>query len=372
MSFKPGKSLEAAVRKLRPYLIPAHRRAFAELVVRGLGERQEGERIVCCDFFNPAIDAVGGRYYFSLVRDLIDAGYFPVFTASRATLSTFGTSRMKSLLLKERLGVIRSLDELREPYDLITDRDDPAPANASRVVKVSYEHRLCQSDDELAFPVFVHPQITIKTKLPISYDVWAKRPVRIFFGGNTEEGKYDKPIIRDVYQMLSRREMLDEACAAMTPEMIYRPKHAAAWLDSSETHSFVLCETQHCKIPQERWLEALSKADFFLACPGVGMPLCHNLIEALAAGCIPILQYADYLPPPLEDGVNCLAFRDASGLRRIMVETCAIHSDMIVKLRSNVRAYYSEFLAPGCFARKLLNGLSLETVLMMNSYRVPR
>lgn len=349
--------------------MPAYRRAFTALVARGLKERREGEPIVCCDFENPAIDAVGGRYYFSLVRDLIDAGYFPVFTARRATLSTFGTSRMKSLLLHERLGVVRSPDELKEPYDLITDRDAPVPPNARRVVKVSYEQRLCRSDDEMGFPVFVHPQIAANVRLPLHYEVKAPRPARIFFGGNTEPGKYDKDVIGETYGMLSRREMLAEAIAAMTPEMIHRPKDAAEWLASAEFHPFVLCETQHCNIPRERWLEALSKADFFLACPGVGMPLCHNLIEALAAGAIPILQYAEYLPRPLQNGVNCLAFTDATGLPGIIRRVLAMSQDEIRAMRRNVRNYYDEFLAPGRFAERLFSG---PRTLLLNAYRVPR
>ncbi len=369
MSFHFGKSLEAAVRKVRPWLKLEYRRAFAGLVARSLNERRPGERIVCCDFSNPAIDAVGGRYYFSLVRDLIDAGYFPVFTARRTTLSTFGTSRMKSLLLRERLGVVTSLDELKEPYFLITDRDLPKPELAEKMVVVSYEPRLCQGGDEMAFPVFVHPQITTKVTLPPVYQVNAPRPARIFFGGNTEEGKYDKDVLRQVYHMLTRREML-EAAAAVTPA--YRPVDAASWLASAEFHPFVLCETQHCKIPQERWLEALGKADFFLACPGVGMPLCHNLIEAMAAGAVPILQYGDYLPQPLEDGVNCLAFSDSTSLREITVKVLAMSQEQIHTLRGNVRAYYDEFLAPGRFARRLVASPSPYTVLLMNSYRVPR
>jgi glycosyltransferase involved in cell wall biosynthesis len=369
LSFNPGKSLEAVVRKLRPWLVPSYRRAFAGLLARGLAERREGERIVCCDFSNPAIDAVGGRYYFSLVRDLIDAGYFPVFTASRATLSTFGTSRMKSLLLGERLGVVASLDEFREPYFLITDRDLAKPALAEKMVTVSYEPRLCAGENEVAFPVFVHPQITTKVKLPPAYQVGETRAARIFFGGNTEEGKYDKDVLRQVYHMLTRREML-EAAAAVTPA--YRPLDAASWLASAEFHPFVLCETQRCKIPQERWLEALGKADFFLACPGVGMPLCHNLIEALACGSIPILQYAAYLPQPLEDGVNCLAFQNSADLQEITAKVLTMSPEQIQALRGNVRAYYDEFLAPGRFAEKLFSGPQRERTLLINAYRVPR
>lgn len=372
MSFKPGKSLEAALRRTRPHLLPAYRRAYAGIVARGLEQRHPGEPIVCCDFENPAIDAVGGRYYFSLVRDLIDAGYFPVFTARRATLSTFGTSRMKSLLLNERLGAIKSLDELKEPYDLITDHDARPPAHAKRVVKVSYEQRRCRSDEEMAFPVFVHPKITTKVSLPFAYDVESHRPARIFFGGNTEQGKYDKDVIGNVYHMLSRREMLAEAVSCMRPEMIHRPKDAAEWFASPDSHPFVLCETQHCKIPQERWLDALCRADFFLACPGVGMPLCHNVIESLAAGAVPILQYAAYLPPPLTNGLNCLAFADATGLRAVIERALAMDPQEIQLLRTNVRRYYNEFLAPGRFSRRLLARDSPQTVLLMNSYRVPR
>jgi hypothetical protein len=369
VSFHPAKSLEAAFRKARPWIMPSYRRAFSSLVARGLGERLGGEPVVCCDFRNPAIDAVGGRYYFSLVRDLIDAGFFPVFTARRATLSTFGTSRMKSLLLRERLGVVHSMDELKEPYVLITDRDDTAPSGAKRVVKVDYEWRTCASDGELAFPVFVHPHITLKTQLPFAYNSNAPRPVRIFFGGNTEPGKYDKDVIRETYHMLSRHELLKETIATLPPEMIHRPKDAAEWLASDIPHRFVLCETQHCKIPQERWLDALAKADFFLACPGVGMPLCHNVVEALAAGAIPILQYADYLPPPLENGVNCLTFRTAAGLRDAIAKAIGMSPEKIMELRSNVRNYYGEFLAPGRFATRLVNGCR---TLLLNAYRVPR
>ena len=192
-----GKSLEAAVRKIRPYLNPAYRRAFATLLDRGLAERRVGEPIVCCDFVNPAIDSVGGRYYFSLVRDLIDAGYFPVFTARRGTLSTFGTSRVKSLLLTERLGVVRSLDELREPFFLITDDPNAAPKLAERVVVVDYEWRTCREPHETAFPVFVHPRIGAGLKTFQPPAVAEPRTARLFFGGNTEAGKYDQDVIRD-------------------------------------------------------------------------------------------------------------------------------------------------------------------------------
>ncbi len=368
MSAGIGKSLEAAVRAMRPLLWPSYRRAFANLTARNMHERRPGEPMVCCDFTNPAIDAVGGRYYFSLVRDLIDAGYFPVFTTRRRTLSTFGTSPLKSLLLPERLGVVRSLDELQEPYFLITDDPSIMPEHAEIVVRADYGWRVCKSSEDIAFPFFVHPWIASS----IPPNLTKTRTARLFFGGNTEEGKYDKPVIREKYGMLSRREMLEVAAAVIPSGDVFNPDDAALWLESNEFHRFVFCETQRCKIPPERWLEALSKADFFLACPGVGMPLCHNVIEAMAAGCVPILQYGSYLSPPLQDRVNCLAFDDANSLGAVLHSVFSMSDAEIATLRANVRSHYDTHLAPGCFTRRLFSGVQKCRTLLLNDYRVPR
>jgi hypothetical protein len=366
-----GKSLEAWVRKLRPHLRPSYRNAYAALLARKLGERKPGEPIVCCDFADGAIDAVGGRYYFSLVLDLIDAGYFPVFTARRLTVSTFGTSRVKSLLLDKRLGMVRSADDLSEPFLLITDTD-ATPPEATKIVRVAYGHRLPVRPGEIPFPVFVHPRIAIGGNLPFSYDLVAKRPVRLFFGGNTEEGKYDKNVIGEVYRMLTRREMIAAVVDQAGENRIHRPVAADRWLTSDEPADFVLCETQKCKIPGERWLDAMAKADFFLACPGVGMPLCHNLIESLAAGAVPVLQYSAYLTPELEDGVNCLAFHDEASLRKVVDRVLSMDEQEILSLRRGAKTYYDTYLAPGRFADRLLNDPHSDTTLLMNSYRVPR
>lgn len=366
-----GKSLEIFGRKLRPYFAKSYRLAYRQMLARGLKEWQPGEPIVCFDLANQAIDAVGARYNFSLIRDVIDAGYFPVFVAHRGTLSSFGTSGIKSLLLTERLGVIKSLRELKEPFRLITDRNAAAPANATQVVKVSYEHRLCSSPTDVAFPVFVHPKLTVRATVPLEYDTRAARSARLFFGGNTDGKTYDKDVLRDFYQMLTRREMLAVASEAIGPENIHRPKDCTIWLPSTDFHPFVLCEKPF-KIPQEFWLEAMGKADFFLACPGVGMPLCHNLIESMAAGTVPILQYARYITPELIDGVNCLGFHDEASLHQVLKRILEMSQEEIVTLRANVRAYYEQYLATGRFAKRLLGSPHPRQTLLLNAYRVPR
>ncbi|MBC8126174.1 MAG: hypothetical protein H8M99_03355 [Gloeobacteraceae cyanobacterium ES-bin-144] len=352
--------------------MPSSRKAYSMMVKRGMNERRAGEPIVCFDLADLAIDAVGGRYYCSFVRDVIDAGYFPVFVAWRGTLTTFKTSRFKSRVVNERLGVARSPDEIKEPFILITDRDRKPPANATRVVRMCYERRLCRSPEEIAFPVFVHPRLADKLTNASPADLDAKRKVRMFFGGRTSEGAYDKGVMHTVYHVLSRRKMLDVACSRLPDADILKPLNAVAWLDSNDSYRLVIFETQFQTIPHDRWLEALAKTDFFLACPGVDMPACHNLIESMATSAIPILQYAEYLTPPLQDGVNCLTFHDEESLLQVVDRALNMGDDEICMLRRNVKQHYDEYMANGKFAKRLFSGPHTRRTLLLNEYRVPR
>lgn len=366
-----GRHFEKLGWWIRPRLYPKHRRAFDRMLAHGMKDHRDGDQVVVCDFSSMAIDAVGGRYYAGMVRDFIAAGYFPVFVAHRTTVSSFVTKGKKSMLLEKRHGVIRSLDELREPYFLITDSSKPAPAQASKVIRMIYEHRLCKSAEDMELPFFVHPYVGARIKLPHPYRIEETRKARIFFGGNTSEHRYSKNVIGENYGMLTRREMLGITIET-AGDGIHRPKDAVAWLASDDFHPFVMFETQTGGIPRDRWIDALASSDFFLACPGTDMPMCHNLIESMAAGAVPILQYAAYLPVPLQNGVNALTFTDAASLREAVKTALAMSPDEVIRMRRNVHDYYHEHLAPGCFARRLLGDPATRRNLLFNAYRVPR
>ena len=369
MNASIGKSLEMLSRRIRPYFSPKYRETFNRMVARGLKEHQ-GEPFVVCDFSNPAIDSVGGRYYAGIILDFIAAGFFPVFTAKRVTLSNFGTGK-KLLLLGKRMGVVQSLDEMCHPYFLFTDRTAPPPALATRVITVDYQYRLAGEAGEIELPFFVHPKIGANIHLPKVYRIEERRQARIFFGGSTRGKSYNKDVISEKYHILTRHQMLVAATGAADHD-VYKPREAAEWLSSGKYHPFVMFESQNTKIPWDRWLDALAKTDFFLACPGVGMPLCHNLIEAMAAGAIPILQYGKYLPQPLEAGINSLSFDTESDLCKIVQRVLAMRQEEIRCLRLGVRNYYDKHLAPGRFTKSLFTGDRARATLLMNAYRVPR
>ena len=134
---------------------------------------------------------------------------------------------------------------------------------------------------------------------------------------------------------------------------------------------FVLAGSSY-RIPQEKWFSTLSKSDFFLACPGGAMPLCHNVVEAMAVGAIPILEYPEYLEPPLKHGVNCLVFSGPQELLRIMRRAFQMKPAQIIAMRKAARDYYRRHLAPGLFARAVMDSPRRELTLLFNSAHVRR
>ena len=67
-------------------------------------------------------------------------------------------------------------------------------------------------------------------------------------------------------------------------------------------------------IDPEDWLPDLSKTDFFICPPGFCMPMCHNVIEAMAVGAIPVINYPEWFNPTLRHMENCIVFDDRNDL----------------------------------------------------------
>lgn len=68
----------------------------------------------------------------------------------------------------------------------------------------------------------------------------------------------------------------------------------------------------------------LASADFFLCQPGEIMPQCHNIVEAMAVGTIPLTNYPDWLSPPLVDGREALVFDTFASLDAAVTRAMAI------------------------------------------------
>jgi hypothetical protein len=116
---------------------------------------------------------------------------------------------------------------------------------------------------------------------------------------------------------------------------------------------FVLAEPESFRIDISRWLPTIASADFFLCPPGYVMPMCHNTVEAMAVGTIPIINYPEWFQPGLVHLENCVAFGDADDLIRQLHAVIAMEPRRIAEMRQNVVKYYESSLTAESFARRI-------------------
>lgn len=113
------------------------------------------------------------------------------------------------------------------------------------------------------------------------------------------------------------------------------------------------------KLNYDNYLNTLVKFDFFLAVPGINIPFCHNLFEAMELGCIPLIQkgYAELFNPGLRNGINAIVFDNLIDLSKQMEFIFELNSMEILRMRHEVLSYYNKNLSPNAIREKLSNGV---------------
>ena len=370
-----GKKLEGLVRRFRSYFVPSHYASARETKAQSVAI-PEGKPLCVFDFQSIRIDNVGGRYMHHIITDFEEQGFHICFTDRFRFLATFTEKIYKKLLLKHTFSIIPPARSYPDAAVVVTDAAYSPANSAQKVIIVDYEEKLPDSSEPDAFtlPFFMHPRVHDSgqvNRLNTADLVSKERCMKILFAGNDKYPTYDNPLLPNRYKILSRHRCLETLRQNLPPEQFFKPKAYEDLFESPHQPAFTLSSYPSCKIPQKLWLETVAMAEFYLATPGVHMPFCHNLIEALAAGSIPILQYPQYLQPHLEHSKNCLVFDDAESLAEVVNFAMTAPAEAVAQLRKGAMQFYEDYLKPGSFSKKLLLHPSNELTLYVNAYRVP-
>ena len=138
------------------------------------------------------------------------------------------------------------------------------------------------------------------------------------------------------------------------------------------TQKCVIVDSE-ARIEWDQWLITISFADFFLCPPGIVMPMCHNVIEAMSVGTIPIINYAEWLSPNLRHLENCIVFHDENDLIEKIGFVLKMDSDQISAIKENVVHYFETYLNPVTFVQRLeRSDESMITVLMYSERNVAK
>ena len=176
-----------------------------------------------------------------------------------------------------------------------------------------------------------------------------QRTVRIFFSGDTKG--YTKNRIHYPNTKLPRLEVI-ETIQDQLGTKITRIRDETALKEvfaGDFVNSCVIVDTSSLWVAPEDWLPNLSKSDFFICPPGYCMPMCHNVIEAMAVGAIPIINYPEWFNPTLKHLENCIVFDDKEDLINKIEGVLGMDQQEISEMRTRVIDYYEHHLNPSRF-----------------------
>lgn len=181
----------------------------------------------------------------------------------------------------------------------------------------------------------------------------SEKKIRVFFSGDTKN--YGRNRIRYPQAKLPRLDVINTVLERMGDDAILvKDLSTLSELHGSVyTNKCVIVDTSKIWIDDREWLRNLAKADFFLGPPGIVMPMCHNIVEAMAVGTIPITNYPEWFEPKLSHMENCIAFDDKDDLIDKIRSALEMGTDQIAKMRANAMGHYETHLRSSAFTRGL-------------------
>jgi hypothetical protein len=164
----------------------------------------------------------------------------------------------------------------------------------------------------------------------------------IFMAGNVNPALYDHPNFNRKYGIPNRHQVyLFLKNSASTVSDVFFDENKDAGSKKIFIHTLA-----SSSLSQENYIQYLQQFNCVICAPGVTMPLCHNLIEAMEYGCIPIFSYPEWLPTGLIDGENCFIYKSLEEMEQMIIRISTLQDDDFRRIRENLATYYHEhFLA---------------------------
>ncbi len=247
-----------------------------------------------------------------------------------------------------------------QPHIVCTDRciDNRCLPDVEKIIHLQYDYRpnMHLGLGEFAMPFPMHPQIYVQYHAHERLAVYrqSERRIRLLFAGNWNSDGYNKAIMGELFDKLTRFQIVDYIRKNQLATVVETSEQLDAVLAREFSNEFVLVDSTLLRIDQANWLSLLSKADFFLCPPGILFPWSHNVVEAMGVGTIPLINYPDWFYPQLADRINSMTFSTTQELCAGIMGILSMDRSRIEGMRQNVIAYYDEHLAPARFVSRLL------------------
>ena len=218
-------------------------------------------------------------------------------------------------------------------------------------------------NSQFFFPISMHP-VKMLSKAESYIDSISGNPRRIgaVFIGNTEINQYSNRIAHDKYGMHTRIETLNYIATSLPP-YVFRPNNLdefnKAFFDTSFPLKNKIVIIDKPFIRDNDYLSVLSSSMFHIWTFGDLLPYCHNQIEGMACGAIPICEKYQEKPlyPGMKDRFNCFCYEKLEELIAIIksINTRGIidGGQWIEGMRLNVKNLYDINFSLNAFSNRV-------------------
>lgn len=306
-------------------------------------------------FSGPEMFLEQGRLLFSVVHTFASAGLRVHLFDNLAgkDLDKYG----KLVYTIKDLVLAKGVPENPAEYVYLYDQPDEILRKHawSKAVQVRFDmFSPFWSSNPIIMPFPMHPLQSGLTPGDLDALRPGPRRMRIFFSGDTNH--YGRVWVRHPRPKLPRLQVINSIRERLGDDLVvvHDTPSLQALMQAGYSRKCVITASSEVRIEAADWLGTLARADFFLSPPGIVMPMCHNIIEAMAVGTIPITNYPEWLDPRLEPMKNCLAFDDTDDLIATIRQALAMAPDEIARMKANVIEYYDRHLRPRPFVDRVL------------------
>lgn len=320
------------------------------------------------------------RYLFILFKFLTFGGNTVTFLNKIRFLDYLDPYGKMSLKL-ENVIFSKKLPSSSEDKILIYDRLRPELMERKwkKLIKVNFDISSPKMEHHnwILMPYSMHPIVYVTGQHEQLYHFRDNsRKARIFFAGNINPQLYKSfknRYLRERFNKLLRPEVIQTLISKLESEvlLVKDEEQMRLVLAGNYPNKCVIVDRSIFSIHQAEWLKVLSKSDFFVCPPGVSMPLSHNVIEAMAVGTIPILNYTEWFKPCLEHMKNCIEFSDEENLISNVKYVLSMEQAQINKMHKNVIEYYEKYLSPQSFQQQFIYNSNDTITLFINTEQVP-
>ncbi|PNY36941.1 hypothetical protein [Rhodopirellula sp. MGV] len=326
---------------------PSRIRTARSLLKRGGSEHSSARGVIGIDLYTEQLLFDCGRHLACLAATAQLAEYEIHLRCSKWLLAAIAHKPLGKSFLS--LGNVRWLSPNQIFPGHAVVLSDVAEHHALRVHAGQHLiHMLIGCDvipGTMVMPYPMHPR-QISDLAVLQRDELRRQEKRgVFFAGNQKQ-RYGRSAMQDRFGVISRLEIVSTLQEAFSDRVCTER-------DNVSDGVIHLLDTSINPIALEDWVPTLSQHQFFVCCPGASQPMCHNVIEAMSVGVIPIIEYGDRFHPELRDGETCIAFHGRQGLVKAVERAAAMPAQDRQRISRNVYRYFDRNLDGIQFMKKV-------------------